>query len=97
LTHHDSQITCIRNIKDTFIVAGSRTGMVHVYRISNSELVASKKLHNDVVTCMCVLTKGLQEDDFIVITGGAKLDNKLSFWKPFRKGGEEEPNTLKLH
>lgn len=94
MTNHTSDISCILNLGNSFIASGSRSGIIKIYQISTSQLVAEIEAHRDVVTAMCSLNPNY-DDNLVLCAGSANLDGRIVVWDVFRK--DKRVRELKGH
>lgn len=94
MTNHTSNISCILNLGNKFIASGSRAGIVKIYQLSTSQLVAEIEAHRDVVTAMCSLHPNYN-DNLVLCAGSANLDGRIVVWDVFRK--DKRVRELKGH
>jgi WD40 repeat protein len=95
MTNHSSNISCILNLGNNYIASGSRAGLIKIYQISTSQLVAEIEAHRDVVTAMCSLNPNYDTENLVLCAGSANLDGRIVVWDVFRK--DKRIRELKGH
>lgn len=83
LTKGNSVVTCIMNLGNNHIAAGSRDGALRVYNINTSHVVAELEMHKDLVTCLCTLTPVWDYQNVVLCSGSANLDGRIIVWNVF--------------